>query len=138
MENIPEFKYDYVFNKFKSDSDYITLNRCKLAFIYLFGKVVKRKEIYKHFQLEVYRLDEFSRLCSVVRSELGVTNASVIDEFYKSLTDGDIMIDINCFRSRVKKYFPNLPNNIIEECYGQLCQPNGKLKIYDLEKYLIV
>jgi hypothetical protein len=137
MDNITELKYDYVFNKFKSNPDYITLAECKLAFIYLFGKVVKKKEIYKHFGLEVYMMDEFMRLCNIVRSELGETNGSLVNEFYQALMKNDALIEVNGFRTMVKKYFPNLPNNIIEECYGQLCL-KGKLKIHDLEKYLII
>jgi hypothetical protein len=137
--SLPEFKYEYVFTKFKKNEDSITIPECKLAFIYLFGKIIKKKEIKKHFYEEktALVLNEFVYLCNIIKTEYNVTSATVLNEFYQLLitSDGSI-IPINSFKLKIKKYFPNLSNNFIEECYNQL-NSNGKLKIYDLEKYLI-
>jgi hypothetical protein len=139
-KNIPEFKVPYVFDKFKTGENYITITECKLALIYLFGKVIKKKEIRKFINTnenDIYSLEEFIKLCNSIQSGLN-NNINIINEFYQSLiqSENNTIIDISSFRNKIKKYFPNLPNNIIDQCYSLICV-NGKLNIFDLEKYLI-
>ena len=104
---IKEFKYDYIYYKFKSeDNDYLTRQECKNALLFASGLKISKKILPEKISLIDFKI--------LYNKYLYLDFSSI----YENLKSGEN------FQSKVKQYFPNLSNNFILECYNTMCNVN--------------
>ena len=104
---INEFKYDYIYYKFKSEGyEYLTRQECKNALFYASGNKIKKKHLPEKTTLSDFKI--------LYNKYFYIDYISV----YENINSAEN------FHIKVKQYFPNLSNNFISECYNTMSNIN--------------
>lgn len=154
FSNIQEFNPLLVFNKFSENESEINLHQCKLAFYYIFGVKIKKKNILKvillhkntHSEMEakqlykIYKikLEEFMQVYNYLKmdeSQKSVSNHNLILILYNYLSNQNTNgITLKLFKEKIKEKFPFLTSNYIDDIFLNLDgNEDGKIFIKDIE-----
>jgi hypothetical protein len=140
--NSPELIYEK-FGLYE-DSD---MDKCKKAFLYVFGCKIKKKKIMEilknsNKELNICRflsVEEFKIVFYHFKNEQHfVSNHELVMNFYKNLIGKEENnLNFNVFYSKIKEFFPSLSNTYLQEIFLSIDKDkDGIIRLSDLESYL--